>query len=98
MSHFYLQVDRLDEKAACVFFYPLGSQPGNVMQELETRLDFYRQQGFTITDTAKNPLCKHATREDGVKLELLVVMKKTPLPMSLNVDWRGGDTDAATVH
>jgi len=97
LSHFYLQVSRLDEESPA-FFYPMGHDPHKVRDRLPTYLDSYREKGFRIMHFPDRPLCKHAIRKsDGVKLELLVVMKETPIQLALNVDWRGDDGDAA-VH
>lgn len=100
MSYFYLQVDRLDGQSACAFFYPMGQDKSKVQARLANYLDSYRDKGFRISHFPDKPLCKHAIRKsDGVKLELLVVMKETPLRMALNVDWNGGDdADHAAIH
>jgi hypothetical protein len=98
MSYFYLQVDRLDGESACAFFYPMGQDSSKVQARLATYLDSYRDKGFRISHFDDKPLCKHATRKDGVKLELLVVMKETPLKLALNVEWSGDDENHATAH
>lgn len=99
MSYFYLQVDRLDGESACAFFYPMGCDPHKVTDRFATYLDSYRDKGFCIVHLPGKPLCKHAIRKsDGVKLELLVVMKETPLKLALNVDFQGGDDEHAAIH
>lgn len=98
MSYFYLQVSRLDSEGACAFFYPMGQDNSKVQARLVTYLDNYRDKGFRIIHFHDKPLCKHATRKDGVKLELLVVKKERPIQLAMNVDWRGDDENHAAIQ
>ena len=99
MSYFYLQVDRLDGETPGAIYYPLGCKSGNKLTELVARwLEVYRNKGFRIIHFSHRPGYKQATRADGVKLELLVIMRETPFPASAcNVGFEKGDDDDNTV-
>lgn len=98
MAYFYLQVDRLDEQSVGAFYYPMGRDPQKLHDRLCAMLDSYREKGFRILHFPNTPLTKHATRKDGVRLELIVIEEAQPLQLGMNVDWRGDDENHATVQ
>lgn len=97
MPYFYLQVDRIDAESIGAFYYPMGTDAAKVPAKLATLLDTYRGKGFRIIHDPAMPMCKRATRSDGVKLELVVIQEERPIALGINVDWRGDDEPAA-VH
>lgn len=99
MSYFYLQVDRLDGQSVGAFYYPLGCKSGITLTErVAQRLDFYRDKGFRIIHFSHRPGYKQATRADGVKLELIIISRKTPMVISRNVGLEDSDGDHAAIH
>lgn len=98
MSHYYLQVERLDEEGACAFYFAMGSKEEALPRRIGVQLDIYRKQGFLIIHFQKRPNLKHARREDGVRLKILLIEREEPLGLCANADWDFGGDDASVLH
>lgn len=93
MPYFYLQVDRLDAQTLMPAYFLICADADTLDERIAARLQWYRDQGFQMVHYPDRPTFKTARRAaDGVKLEMLIIQRDTPLATCCNL---GEDDDAS---
>lgn len=95
MKFYYLQVDRIDADTLAPIYVFMTNDAENLDERVGGQMDFYRRQGFQILHFPDRPTYKTARRaSDGVKLEMIVIQRDTPLATYCNLsseDFEDGD-------
>lgn len=90
--YYYLLVDRTDEESAGACYMPMGTSRESARVKVSAMLERYRRQGFVIAHFDMRPHYWQAMRKDGVHLELMMIVRATPLSI------HGRPDDAPAIH